>query len=245
MGLGRAFLADLLALKRSDALHGCTRVIEIGAQRLADSFLQSDDLLDALCGLFGRPRVQLGAPVGAENVAAEAPPSRPFWTSLGMTYAAIDHDGHRDSFALDLNRDAVPDDLKGAFHLVVNVGTTAHVANQDNAFRVIHDLTGRRGIMYHEVSGDGLGDHGLISYNPKFFSRLCYCNGYRSLFQDSGDGMIRTAILRRTGRPFATPLDLPDAMMPKQPTDFVGLVSRIPGSAMLPPIKRFLRNLKG
>jgi hypothetical protein len=40
-----------------------------------------------------------------------APSSREFWTSLGFQYAALDFDGHRDSVAIDLNRDLVPEEF--------------------------------------------------------------------------------------------------------------------------------------
>ena len=39
MGLGHGFFVDLIELQRSGALDGFTRVVEIGAQQLADSFL--------------------------------------------------------------------------------------------------------------------------------------------------------------------------------------------------------------
>jgi hypothetical protein len=183
MALAHAFLKDLIELKRSGAIDGFDKVIEIGAQQLADGFLQSGELLDELYGLFGRARTRLGTASAGTGDALrdDAPPSRPFWESLGFSYAAIDYDGHRDSLALDLNRDSVPDALKGTFQLAINTGTTEHIANQDNCFRVIHDLVGRRGVMVHEVPAGGHLNHGLINYNPKFFWALCNSNDYEML----------------------------------------------------------------
>jgi len=175
----------------------------------------------------------LGEPSGAE-FTLKAPPSDRFWTSLGLEYAAIDYGGHRNSTALDFNRDAVPRRLQGAFDLVVNAGTTEHVANQDNAFRIIHDLACGDAIMYHEVPTGGMGDHGLISYNPKFFSRLCYCTGYQTVL-DSNDGVtIRMALRKRPTGSFKTPLDLPDELMPKQPFD----LARLPRFGLWTAFKR-------
>ena len=39
MGLGRAFLDDLIELKRIGALRGARSVIEIGAQQLSDTLI--------------------------------------------------------------------------------------------------------------------------------------------------------------------------------------------------------------
>ncbi len=166
MGLGRAFLGDLVAIKISGALEDASRVVEIGAQQLSDGLLQSNDLLDELYELFGRKRPFLGIPTGADHFTEAAPSSRVFWRSLGFDYSAIDYQGDEEVVSLDMNHDEVPARMRGAFDLVVNAGTTEHIANQDNAFRVIHDLSARYGVMYHEVPGGAGGDHGLISYNP-------------------------------------------------------------------------------
>jgi hypothetical protein len=192
MGLSIGFLDDLIALKRAGALDGVKRVAEIGSQQLADSLLMSDARLDELYGLFGAPRVDLGSPCGEANFTRKAPPSRPFWMSLGFELTAIDFDGHRDSVALDLNTGEVPGQLRGAFDLVVNVGTSEHIANQSNCFRVMHELVRKGGLMHHEVPVFLLG-HGLFNYSPKFFLQLMRENDYQPV-------MLRTQF-ERAGLP--------------------------------------------
>lgn len=188
MGLGREFLRRVVDLKRSGSIDNASSVIEIGAQQLSNSLLEAEDLLDDLYSLSGKPRISLGDPIRAgitgnlENLADNAPSSRTFWQSLGYRYSCIDFDGHRDSFALDLNKDSAPRKFRGAFDLVVNTGTTEHVANQDNAFRVIHDLCRPGGIMIHELPAGGMMNHGLFNYNLKFFWMLCRENAYVPLY---------------------------------------------------------------
>jgi len=233
MGLGRAFLDDLIALKRNGAIDGARRVAEIGAQQLADSVLEADSALAELHALFKRPRVDLGRPCGENNFTRQAPSSRPFWTSLGLSVTAIDYDGHRDSIALDLNSDATPDDLRGTFDLIVNAGTSEHVANQDNCFRVMHDLTRVGGVMYHEVPA-GSWNHGLVNYTPKFFLLLHKQNDYEVVLmreRTDNDATIRAAFIKRAERPFATPLDVPPQLMPakyRQPWRMVRRIARLP-----------------
>jgi hypothetical protein len=243
MGLGPGFVTDLLELKRSGQLFGGRRVIEIGAQQLSDSLLEADDLLDDLFGVFEKPRPHLGRPSGKlVEMSDYAPSSREFWTSLGFQYAALDFDGHRDSVAIDLNRDLVPEEFANTCDLVVNTGTTEHIANQDNCFRVIQ-LACKGGIMYHEVPA-GMTDHGLINYNPRFFWKLRDANDYEVLSMkliSSGtvpipnhviknnrlyggsdhlditslpDITIRASFRKRNRQPFASPLDLPASLMP-------------------------------
>jgi hypothetical protein len=243
MGLGPGFLTDLIEMKRGGRLTRGLKIMEIGAQQLADSLLQANDLLDDLYAIFAKPRPDLGVPSGGSVLSDNAPSSRVFWKSLGFEYAALDFDGHRDSVAIDLNHDPVPQAFKNSFDLVVNTGTTEHIANQDNCFRVIHDLACKGGVMYHELPA-GMTDHGLINYNPRFFWKLRDANDYEVLSMkllsagtvpvpdhiiennkryDEGARLdvtalpafaIRIAFRKRNRQPFASPLDLPDALMP-------------------------------
>ncbi len=146
---------------------------------MADDFLVAPELGE-LYDLFDRPLIDLGAPMGRDNFATRAPSSRQFWLSLGFDYMAIDLVG--DAFRLDLNDDLVPLSMRNRFDIVVNAGTTEHVANQENAFRVIHALVRPGGIMLHELPCQGMLTHGLINYSPKFFWHLCRENCYEVMW---------------------------------------------------------------
>ena len=79
----------------------------------------------------------------------------------------MEYGGHRGVTSLDLIATrAVPAAI--VVRLVVNAGTTEHVVNQDNAFRVMHDLTKVGGVMMHEVPAGGMLTHGVVGYNPQF-----------------------------------------------------------------------------
>jgi hypothetical protein len=124
-------------------------------------------------------------PDGSQNVLdVNAPWARQFWTWLGLSYAAIDIDGTPGSIPLDLNYDNVRGEARGKYDVVTNFGTTEHVANQLHAFKIIHDLTALGGIMFHEVPAQGMFNHGLVNYNPKFFWLLARSNGYKWLLLD-------------------------------------------------------------
>jgi SAM-dependent methyltransferase len=191
MGLGPQLITDLAQLRRCGQVPSGGSVVEIGAQQLSNPFLRATDDLDELYRLFGRSPPRLtseginlenlgpsGFSAGLELQSETAPSSRAFWESLGFRYAAIDYGGHRDAIALDLNRDQVPSHLASCFDLVVNTGTTEHVSNQDNAFRIIHDLTAPGGLMIHDVPAGGMLTHGLFGYNMQFFFVLCRDNAY-------------------------------------------------------------------
>ena len=101
---------------------------------------------------------------------------------MGYDYLCIDISKEVDALNLDLNFDEVPIERRGCSKLVMNMGTTEHVANQIQAFKIIHDLTTVDGLMYHNVPFEGYQMHGLVNYTPKFFWMLCRSNEYDFLY---------------------------------------------------------------
>jgi hypothetical protein len=204
VGLAYDTILHLINLRRGGHLPDGAKVIEIGAQQLSNSFLRGKDALAQLYAAFDRPPVDLGTPLetnivnGVEVQADTAPASQMFWESLGFSYSAVEYEGHRGVTSFDLNRDSVPSSMQSAFDLVVNAGTTEHVINQENAFRVMHDLAKVRGVMMHEVPGGGMMTHGVVSYNVQFFWLLCRDNNYDVLdltVTHAGDGPISNDVI--------------------------------------------------
>lgn len=192
MALDGSAIKILGRLRREGYLHGSLSVLEIGAQQLSNDFLASPAELAALGDLFGAsgPCPLPGivpthlAHGMLEHLAEGAPPARDFWGWLGFDYAAIDIDGSPGSIPLDLNYDPAPEDALGRYLLVTNFGTTEHLANQLNAFKVVHDVTAVGGVMMHSLPMQGMLNHGLVNYNPKFFWMLARSNGYRVVYMN-------------------------------------------------------------
>jgi hypothetical protein len=192
MGIGATDLRLLIYLKMQGHIPNASSVIEIGAQQLADNFLACRSELDTIGQLFGveqpcpLPR-PLAPPLSGGDprlLDPMAPWARHFWAWLRLHYAAVDIDGSPESIPLDLNYDNAPSRLKGKYQLVTNFGSTEHVANQLQAFKVIHDLTALGGVMIHHVPAQGMFNHGLVNYNPKFFWMLARSNGYKWVYMD-------------------------------------------------------------
>jgi hypothetical protein len=188
MSIGINMLRLLIDLKTRGYIPGGSSVMDIGAQQLDQGFLAHREELGVMGRLFGIERpCPLPPPLSQPSIAGldpEAPSARQFWAWLGLSYAALDIDGSPGSVALDLNYDEAPSELRGKHHLVTNFGTTEHVANQCQAFKVVHDLTVLGGVMMHNVPVQGMLNHGLVNYNPKFFWMLARSNGYKWLHMD-------------------------------------------------------------
>jgi hypothetical protein len=194
VGLGSDTIELLIRLRRDGYVGGRGAMIEIGAQQLSSDFLAASDALARIARSFAvsspsplpPPQPTRLAHGVLEHLPDDAPPARDFWTWLGFDYAAVDIDGTPDSIPLDLNYDSVPAEALGGYRLVTNFGTTEHVANQLNAFKVIHDLTAQGGLMLHAVPMQGMLNHGLVNYTPKFFGMLARSNNYRLVYLNIG-----------------------------------------------------------
>jgi hypothetical protein len=177
MGLGPLFLRDIIALKRRGLLEDCRRVVEIGAQQIADRLILSPEL-DEAARVFGVGKPQL-TPIGSMQITSDSPPGKLLWHSLGLESQSVDIEGG--DICIDMNEGHVPDKYRGAFDLAINAGTTEHIANQGNAFAVIHELVRVGGLMYHQVPAFGAFDHGFFGYQPKFFHWISQYNDYEDV----------------------------------------------------------------
>ena len=98
---------------------------------------------------------------------------------LGWEYQSIDLSGG--TLALDLNHAVIPPPLADHFDVVANYGTSEHVFNQSNCFKLVHDATRIGGTMIHFLPTAGYLYHCLYKYDPKFFLLLCQANDYEML----------------------------------------------------------------
>jgi hypothetical protein len=95
-----------------------------------------------------------------------------------FTYRCLDVAEGEEVINADLNFYVVPEEWRGRFDVVTNYGTSEHVGDQFNAFRVMHDFAKPGGTFIHHVPFAGYFNHGLYSYTPAFFVFLAQANGY-------------------------------------------------------------------
>jgi hypothetical protein len=188
MAIAAADLDVLLYLRQQKWIPDHATIVDIGEQQISNNVLRNPHKIDEVAQSFGQDdivsRLRLPSPalVSDKDLDSKAPLAKALWRELGLSYTAIDIAGGAETISLDLNYDETPQDMIGKFNLVTNFGTTEHVANQLNAFKIIHELTATGGIMWHNVPTQGMQNHGLVNYNPKFFWMLSRSNGYKWLY---------------------------------------------------------------
>src|SRR5262245_37150403 len=149
MGLGPPILALYRQLKLLGALDGIDSVVELGSQGV---WCPDRRLLTGLFEAFGRPvppSQELEVYINATGTGHAA--SRHLHEKLGFKYDCVDIDGNFGSLTLDINFDSVPLQARGKYGLTTNHGTTEHVLDQRNAFKMIHDFTKAGGLMLHAL----------------------------------------------------------------------------------------------
>src|SRR6266849_4545945 len=166
MGLGPPILALYRQFKLLGAFDGIDSVVELGSQGV---WCPDERLLTGLFKAFGRP----------------VPPSKEleiYINSSGIGRAASRHlHGNLGSLTLDINFDSVPPEYRGKYGLTTNHGTTEHLLDQRNAFKMVHDFTKPGGLMLHALPFTVHLEHGFFNYQPNLFDALARFNSYETL----------------------------------------------------------------
>lgn len=195
MGIAGADLILMMKLHEAGHLPRRARILDLGAQNLYC------DGQDAILTQF----VQTFAPELAINAAqisalANRGYAGDLFTLAGFHYTCLDVFAAPHGIIFDLNFDAMPQELSGAFDLVMNHGTTEHLLNQFHAFRLVHEFTKPGGVMVHSLPMQGYVDHGFFCYSGKFFKRLAEFNDYKAVeigFSENAEGTKTPGYMRR------------------------------------------------
>ena len=165
MGYGISTFSVLKMLAIEGRLSEIKQVVDLGAQDI--HFSEGDKVSHPFRAIIRELCLVLDGPdlsnEEVDSLAARAP-ARDLFERLNIRYKSLDTNA-RYGEPFDLNFDQVSDEDRGAYCLTMNSGTTEHLFDQENAFRVAHDLTRVGGLMIHSVPFVGNIDHGFFNYN--------------------------------------------------------------------------------
>ena len=175
-------LKKLQYLSKIGVLPAGAHVLDIGSSNL---YTADPAQLNELADGFGRrlkpafvERIAAGSAYDGSGVSRNESFVGELLENLGLRYLALDIANGYGTRIFDLNAEALPDNLRGTFDTVLNFGTTEHVVNQLNSFRVIHDAVKVGGHIVHQLPTTGFIDHGYFCYTPRFFFDLSGHNEY-------------------------------------------------------------------
>jgi hypothetical protein len=174
--MGYNFAAVQLLGQKVKALPKSASILEFGRQDLNPSI--PDDVILACAKVIHDDDASARKAAGRYNSSTSCPVSELFRGS-SYRYRCLDLFPGEFTIVADLNSFSVPPGDGGSFDLITNFGTTEHVADQINAFRVLHDYAGVGSLIIHSVPFSGYFNHGLFNYHPLFFVFLAAANNYK------------------------------------------------------------------
>lgn len=105
--------------------------------------------------------------------------AREVFIRAGFDYTCIDVDERPHTLRVDLAKFEIPREFRNTFDLVVNVGTTEHLASPAATFALMHEVCKVGGVLYNDVPLFGMGNHGLINPTPKYWHAMIWMNQYK------------------------------------------------------------------
>lgn len=179
MGISTAYLWYM-------AEHGLlkpgAKVLDIGSSYLYN--LSSKDVT-VFCARFERNVSSRVADDLAERSTKRSGRQMLFLSELmllaGFNYESYDVCPGERTTVFDLNRQEIPEKDRGSFDLVLNFGTSEHIINQVNTFKVMHDALKVGGVLFHQSPSIGWVDHGYFAYHPRFFEDMRIANAYERI----------------------------------------------------------------
>jgi hypothetical protein len=189
MGLGPPILGLYRQLKTLGAFENVHDVMEIGAQNV---WCPRVELVRNLFRAFDKPPPSQDMLDRFANWKGSA---EELYTALGFNYRCTDVDPQFNSIRLDLNFDECPPEHRLQYDFVTNHGTSEHLLNQYNFFKLFHDLTKPDGLMLHAVPFTVHLEHGFFNYQPNFFDSLARYNSYRMLGTWVGPGWQAASLI--------------------------------------------------
>jgi hypothetical protein len=151
------------------------RVMDIGSQDLwlgsPSDLAQANAFIEGAGGTAFSTQQPLGRMIEAKEVYERA----------GFEYFCSDVDERPSTIYVDLNKLVFPREKRASADLVVNVGTTEHLANPVGGFALMHYLAKPGALLFHDVPLFGMGNHGLTNPTPKFWHALIWMNRYERI----------------------------------------------------------------
>lgn len=155
-----------------------SRIMDIGSQ---DFFIRCNADIESVNSFIEHFN---GKPYTVERACPYKIEVKEIFERAGHTHFCCDVDERPGTIKIDLCKMVFPKAIRSSMDVVINAGTTEHLANPIAAFALMHYLTKIDGLMFHYVLLFGLGNHGLLNPTPKFWHALFWMNSYQVLLSE-------------------------------------------------------------
>ena len=178
-------MAAVHVMEKYGILGAGRNILDLGSSNLYTA--TKDEIVAFVKRHNGKPRADLdewatnlaaGSQPDSSNVALNQAFAGDLFEAAGMGYDAIDIAVGYKTTVVDLNSQALPQRMVGAYDSVINFGTSEHILNQMNTFAQVHAAAKKGGLIMHSLPSVGYVDHGYFTYTSRFFFDLAGYNQY-------------------------------------------------------------------
>jgi hypothetical protein len=170
-------------LSKRGYLRNGTKILDIGSQNLMNCTIEG---MTDFIRRHGREEISAGEQEEIARLHYFSTPRRgertlflsEFLAMTNIEYRAVDVCPAPSTDIVDLNWAKIADNQRGAYDVVLNLGTTEHILGQINSMAYIHDASKVGGIILHQPPSAGWVNHGYFAYHPQFYYDVAKANGY-------------------------------------------------------------------
>lgn len=174
MGLGPPVIGLFHLLRDRGLLGEKETVVDFGSQEYDSKFATYDEAYRSFVRDTGGTLPEATDPATGRLKG----PSANFFRVMGWDYTSFDIDGRFGAEVVDFNCDTIAERHREKYSVTMNLGTSEHVFNQLQFFKLQHQVTKPGGLMIHTLPLQDYVNHGLFSYSPTFFYSLAKYNQY-------------------------------------------------------------------
>lgn len=180
-------LGNLLADRKDERL----KVVDLGSQDV--KVFDPSDLETLLGFVSGRN----GDTAALRRAVGTTFPSiieaREVFTAANLDYVCCDVDQRPGTIYVDYTTHAFDRTNYGKYDVVLNAGTTEHLATPVAALFLMHYLCKQGGVLFNEVPLAGWMNHGLNNMTPKFWHTMRWMNSYDVLSAEAKYAIVSKA----------------------------------------------------
>jgi hypothetical protein len=177
MGIGFPDIRLHLDLYQRGCYDGFSTILDMGAQDLHINYNELEELLSAV----GLRDYDNNVFLELKDFPHKRMPATEFYKLLGFKeHKLIDINNRWDSISHDLNFPMEDSSLFGRFDVVTDCGNNEHAFNVYQAYKTMHQLCKKNGILY--VNQAVYGGNGYYNFNPSYFEDMAVANRYEIIY---------------------------------------------------------------
>ena len=177
MGLSISKLRSALEFAGRGYFDNMEKVLDMGSQEI---LIKRKDFIETLKSFKYSVDIDKFPSMNDNSPAKSKESTKLFWKMLGFkTTDCCDVNNKHNSIYIDLNNPLTDENLKKKYDLVTDFGNNEHPFNAAEAYRTMHSLCKKEGLIW--IDQALIGGNGFYNFDIRFFESMAAVNNYEIL----------------------------------------------------------------